>query len=156
MIDEGKSLGLRTSLLEEQERSLELLQTIFTVLSRPLAAAAAVPETAEEVRGVLLQTGRAVTPLLRHVLSDSVKEKALEATSALLGVLALCPHLGDIRKALLHQTLTDTISSLADAEADLDSAQTLAAALRQCMESAGGGVLDAQEVPCIQTLQTPA
>ncbi|XP_026190590.1 importin-5 [Cyclospora cayetanensis] len=146
MIDEGKSLGLRTSLLEEQERALELLQTIFSVLAKPLAAAAAVAETADEVRGLLVQTGRAVTPLLRHLLSESVKERALEATGALLGVLALCPLLNDIRKALLVQTLNDTFSSLSEAEAEPDSIQSQASGLVQCIETAGGGILDAVEV----------
>ena len=146
MVDEGKSLGLKTSLLEEQERALELLQTIFSVLAKPLAAASVVPETADEVRGVLVGTGRAVAPLLRHMLSESVKERALDATSSLLSVLAMCPDLGDIRRALLLQTLGDTFSSLADEDADVESMQAEATGLVKCIESAGGDILDPSEV----------
>ena len=148
VLEDAKGVGLRTALLEEQERALELLQTVLLVLQESLAAAAAVAATAEEVRGLLYKTAETLSPLLKHILSDSIKEKSIEAAAALLSLLALCPQHQELKRQLLLVLLNTSFASLAAAADDAEAAQTQASALAKAIEAAGSNVLNKQEVRC--------
>lgn len=94
ILDSNTSLGLKTSLLEEQGHALDLLCTITSVLQEPLAESTAnlskggktSPSNVILSASTFLQpVAEAVLPLLTHLLSDDLKQKALVTMGSLIG-----------------------------------------------------------------------
>lgn len=94
ILDSNTSLGLKTSLLEEQGHALDLLCTITSVLQEPLAESTAnlskggkpSPSNVILSASTFLQpVAEAVLPLLSHILSDDLKQKALITMGSLIG-----------------------------------------------------------------------
>uniref|UniRef100_A0A8C9GH47 Importin subunit beta-3-like n=1 Tax=Piliocolobus tephrosceles TaxID=591936 RepID=A0A8C9GH47_9PRIM len=71
LMSNGQYVGLKTSLLEDQEKALDLLIIIIEVMK-------------DSYSDYIQATATAVLPLLNYDLSDEVKQKALSATSELI------------------------------------------------------------------------
>ncbi|KEP59806.1 UNVERIFIED_CONTAM: HEAT repeat-containing protein [Hammondia hammondi] len=172
ILDSNTSLGLKTSLLEEQSRALDLLCTITTVLQDPLTSASL--SSAQFSPGSFLQPlAEAVFPLLTHVLSEDIKQKALETMASLIGtckqlVLQYARRVAqaqsegqpqveeearrsgtsvkEMLRAMTLRTCGEVFKSLQEEDGDVDSMVAEAAGLNDCLSKAGGEVFTDEEV----------
>lgn len=166
MLDGGKSVGLRTSLLEEQSRALELLTTIVSVLQTPLSREAGGPnqlQAIQETKNLVHSTARTVVPLLSHPLSEVVEEKALETMAAIMQACrkvceACAPgtsqapsngpsfELEELGRAIMRQISEKVFTYLLDGTKDNLLQTECARGFKECVEAAGGRLLSAQQV----------
>ncbi|CBZ53225.1 putative importin beta-3 subunit [Neospora caninum Liverpool] len=172
ILDSNTSLGLKTSLLEEQSRALDLLCTITTVLQDPLTAAS-LSSAAFSASSFLQPVAEAVFPLLTHVLSEDIKQKALETMASLIGT---CKQLvlqyvqravqarsegqapaeeearrsgasvKEMLRAMTLRTCGEVFKSLQDEDGDVDSMVAEASGLNDCLSKAGAEVFTDEEV----------
>lgn len=141
MLADNKCVGLKTSMIEDQERVLDLLSTCVEVLR-------------EKFRDWIAPVTTALLPLLRYLLSDDVKQKALNTMAELLDAAkAVAQEMnGDNRMllAMLTNVADVVFKNLYDAHEreniDLEIMIAEATGLNYCLEKAGPGVLPPQTV----------
>uniref|UniRef100_A0A8C9GYZ8 Importin subunit beta-3-like n=1 Tax=Piliocolobus tephrosceles TaxID=591936 RepID=A0A8C9GYZ8_9PRIM len=138
LMSNGQYVGLKTSLLEDQEKALDLLIIIIEVMK-------------DSYSDYIQATATAVLPLLNYDLSDEVKQKALSATSELIEAAKILSEKTDNNKTMLHAILTTStetvLKSLSEYKMDenyeyiLDSMIVESNGLYLCLQKAGSSVL---------------
>lgn len=138
MLSNGQCIGLKTSLLEDQEKALDLLIIIIEVLK----------ENYEEYIEV---TATSLIPLLNYELSDDIKQKALTAVSELIDAARILSEKKNKDTNMLHAILTTSaervLRSLADAKLDENCEYVLEVMIIEsqglclCLQKAGMDVL---------------
>ncbi|KJP87500.1 hypothetical protein AK88_02804 [Plasmodium fragile] len=138
MVSNGQYVGLKTSLLEDQEKALDLLIIIIEVLK-------------ENYKDYIEATATAVLPMLNYELSDEIKQKALTAVSELIEAARILSEKTDNNKTMLHAILTaaaeKVLKSLSDTKLDdnyeyiLDVMIIESNGLYMCLQKAGSNVL---------------
>ncbi|GBE59762.1 karyopherin beta [Babesia ovata] len=132
--------GLRTTLVEELERSLTLIATI-------------VEQMEEGYDDYVVPTAQALMPILGYVLTSELKEKALSAMAQIIKAkrLALEKNGGskDAFMEIVLNTLNNVISALEKARDDnsqvsmpVEILTANADGLYKCLDSAGPGILN--------------
>lgn len=133
MVSEGKCIGLRTSLLEEQERTLEMLTNFVDALG-------------EQYEPYVDSTAKALGPLLGYVLSETVKQKALSCMAFLLQASRAAQRGTAQVQQLLAATASQVLQTLEDGDVAADDLSAEASGLVTCLDKAGGGVLQTEHV----------
>lgn len=138
MLSNGQYIGLKTSLLEDQEKALDLLIIIIEVLK----------ENYEEYIEV---TATSVIPLLNYELSDDIKQKALTAVSELIDAARIISEKNNNNTTILHAILTTSaekvLRSLDEAKLDENCEYVLevmiieSQGLYLCLQKAGADIL---------------
>ncbi|CRG93008.1 karyopherin beta, putative [Plasmodium gallinaceum] len=138
MVSNGQYVGLKTSLLEDQEKALDLLIIIIEVLK-------------ENYKEYIQATATSVLPMLNYELSDEIKQKALTAVSELIDAARILSEKTDNNKSMLHAILTaaaeKVLKSLSETKLDdnyeyiLDVMIIESHGLYMCLQKAGADVL---------------
>ncbi|KOB88620.1 hypothetical protein PFDG_03071 [Plasmodium falciparum Dd2] len=138
MVSNGQYVGLKTSLLEDQEKALDLLIIIIEVLK-------------ENYKDYIQATATAVLPMLNYELSDEIKQKALTAVSELIESARILSEKTDNDKSMLLAILTaaaeKVLKSLLETKLDdnyeyiLDVMIIESHGLYMCLQKAGSNVL---------------
>lgn len=138
MVSNGQYVGLKTSLLEDHEKALDLLIIIMEVMK-------------EHFKDYIQVTATALMPLLRFELSEDIKQKTLTAVSELIEVARIISEKSNNDKSMILAILTSAaekvLDSLSDVKVDdnyeymLDSLIIESHGLFMCLQKAGGDVL---------------
>ncbi|EDO06826.1 uncharacterized protein BBOV_IV004650 [Babesia bovis T2Bo] len=132
--------GLRTSLVEEMERTLNLVSNI-------------VEELKENYDDYVVPTANALMPILNYVLTSEMKQRALYAVAHLINAkkLAIQKHGGsnELLYEIVLSTLNNVINNLQKARNDdtqmslpVDILTANADGLYKCLDYAGPGILN--------------
>ncbi|SCO62121.1 karyopherin beta, putative [Plasmodium berghei] len=138
MVSNGQYVGLKTSLLEDQEKALDLLIIIIEVLK-------------ENYKEYIEATASAILPMLDYELSDEIKQKALSAISELIEAARIISDQTNNNKSMLLAILTTSaekvLKSLSDTKLDdnyeyvLDIMIIESNGLYMCLQKAGANIL---------------
>eukprot|EP00922_Rhytidocystis_sp_ex-Travisia-forbesii_P038038 GHVS01056648.1.p1 GENE.GHVS01056648.1~~GHVS01056648.1.p1 ORF type:complete len:623 (+),score=97.40 GHVS01056648.1:2240-4108(+) len=138
MVAGGKCVGLKTSLIEEQERALDMLASFIEVLG---------PNFGQFID----PTTEALLPLISYVLSEEVKQKSLHAMSAIIQASRLSlEESGSTDRSHLHKIVSSTSHRVFNNmdEADVGAAEMTveATGLVECLDRAGPNILPANHI----------
>ncbi|KAF8822042.1 HEAT repeat-containing protein [Cardiosporidium cionae] len=133
-----KAFALKTSLLEDQKRALELIKTFCEVL-------------VEHFQDHIQSCISVILPLLSYLLSDDIKQKALNAMAELIIATRKITEQSKSNKGMLHAMICSTAEHVfknldeANSEGDfVEDASIMvaeASGLNECLMGAGPNVL---------------
>eukprot|EP01066_Platyproteum_vivax_P019442 Platyproteum_vivax@DN7658_c0_g1_i8.p1 len=140
VLDDGKCVGLKTSLLDNMQRACSMLDCFIEVLGAKLGVDA------------VLQCFEALLPLVQFKLNDDVKQAAVKCVADLIGAMRAIVDGGGMpaeqfRTAVL-QAIDHTLLAVKDEE-DPDIKQSLVKGMEKCVDAGGRGVLP---VECVKSI----
>ncbi|AFZ80316.1 importin karyopherin beta 4, putative [Theileria equi strain WA] len=141
--------GLRTSLVEELERTLNLIGNI-------------VEEMKEKYDEYIVPTATAIFPTLSLVLTGDLKQRALHAIAQLIEAKRSAIEKGDGNKKLLFDIVLNTVNTVisdleksrapnSEYDVPADILSVSAHGLHKCIDSAGPGIFDQNILSIVST-----